>query len=59
MPQVNVTVTEDEREAIKLYAQMDGRTMSNLMKKAVMEKIRRDRKKGPDGVIIRPPGVTA
>lgn len=59
MPVVETTLSDEEKRVAKIYAQIDGRSLSNLMRKALIEKIRRDRKKGPDGQIIRPPGESA
>jgi hypothetical protein len=56
---IKVFLSDEEKATIAEYAAMDGRSLSNLCRKALLEKIRRDRKKGPEGEIIRPPGITA
>lgn len=44
MPEIKINLTNKERDTIKRYASADGRTMSNLCRKALIEKVRRDRK---------------
>lgn len=55
MAQIHVTVSDSEKAAAEKYAAMDARTLSNLCRKALLEKMRRDRKKDENGEIILPP----
>jgi len=46
---IKVFLSEEEKEAVKRYAAMDGRSLSNLCRKALLEKLRRDKKRDEGG----------
>lgn len=55
---IKVFLSLEEKTAVAEYAAMDGRSLSNLCRKALAEKVRRDKKRGKDGQIIKFPVKT-
>ena len=56
---IRVFLSEEEKEAVARYAAMDGRSLSNLCRKALAEKLRRDKKRDEEGEVIRFPVKTS
>ena len=56
---IRVFLSKEEKEAVARYAAMDSRSLSNLCRKALAEKLRRDKKRGEDGKVIKFPVKTS
>lgn len=52
---IKIYLTPEEKRAVTAYAAADTRSVSNLFKKALFDKMRRDKKHTPDGTLIQPP----
>ena len=52
MPEIKVYVSEEEKEVIKTYAEVDERSTSEMMRKAMREKVSRDKKRCSEGQLI-------
>lgn len=59
MPQVKVYLTDEDKAVFEAYADADERSLSNFLRKSAIEKIKRDKKTGKDGIVIRPAGYNA
>ena len=59
MPEIKCYMSRAEYDAICDYARADERSMSEMLRKAMREKVGRDKKKSSDGKIITWPDKDA